>query len=141
MAAILFALMVMVMMLLTGLNRYTPRGLWVKLLKPGAVPSTTDEWTQPIVVRVTTTMRPAHEREKPWVYAYDDHYFLNGEELTEDQLKARLRQLLVMRPDRTVFIDGSVDATFMAVAHAIDIAKSAYASRVVLVTGSNPETR
>ncbi len=107
MAAILFALMVIVMMLLTGLNRYTPTGLWVKLLKPGEVPSTTDEWTQPIVVRVTTTLRPAQRGRSLGSYAYDDHYFLNGEEVKEDQLKVRLRQLLVMRPDRTVFIDGS----------------------------------
>jgi hypothetical protein len=54
-----FAILAMLMMMLTGAFRHTPMGLWVHLPKPGAVPVKTD-WTEPVIV-VVADAGPGHE--------------------------------------------------------------------------------
>ena len=37
------------MMMMTSAFVYTPQGVWVRLLKRGAVPQNSDPWTEPLV--------------------------------------------------------------------------------------------
>jgi biopolymer transport protein ExbD len=49
-AGIFFALVAIVMMMTMAAFVYTPRGVWVHLLRPEAVPQNSDSWTAPLVV-------------------------------------------------------------------------------------------
>ena len=132
-AAVFFGLTMIVMMVLTGAFNPTSRGLWVQLLKLGAMPQAPDKWSQPVIVRVTATRRTL----PTGVTSFEPHYFVNDVEVRDDQLTAKLRELLVTRTDRTVYVEGDPDAQLMWVVSVVDEAKTAYASRVVLLTESN----
>jgi hypothetical protein len=145
-AAIFIALTMLAMVMIVNRLHLTPKGLWVSLLKPGPhVRSVDRKSPAPIVIRVTTTTNIRGEKERmslgPYVYYDRDeiipHFFLNGEEASTEQFKTRLRGLLAIRADRTVYLLGSEDATFQIVTNAIDIARDSYASRIVLLTTSD----
>ena len=99
------------------------------------------------MVRIAVTRKPTGEQYRGFDdkyyprYDYQVHFFINEEEVPEKELKERLRAALVTRSDRTVYIQGNNDLLFMDVATAIDTAKGAYASRVVLVTEANTKGR
>ncbi|HEU5403301.1 MAG TPA: biopolymer transporter ExbD [Terriglobales bacterium] len=133
--AVFFALLLAIMLFMSGAFRYTPRGLWVRLLQPSSPPESADKWQPPIIVRVTATRQaPAKKGTSYFPYPYDRHYFINNEEVPANQLKPKLKELLVTRSDRTVYVEGDGDSLVYWIFHVVDVAKGAYASRVVLLT-------
>jgi hypothetical protein len=51
-AGMVFAILAILMMMLTGAFQYKSKGFWVHLLKPGAAPAKPDAWTEPVIVLV-----------------------------------------------------------------------------------------
>lgn len=138
-AAIFFASMMMVMMVATG-NNYLSYGLCVHLQNPATSVAQPRPYVEPIIVHVTITSRKHTAAEMKALpprtsdYEITNHFILNHEDLTEAALKPKLRELLVTRADRTVYVQGDDDISYETVVSAIDAAKSSYSSRVVLLT-------
>ena len=120
---IIFATFAMVMMLLT--IPMTPKGLWVHLLKPGAVPAKSDNWTDPLVVRVKYR-GPGKEAA----------VVVNSREVAWDDLNRTLKEELSRRREWVVYVGGDDCVGWSNIAQVIDAARGEQA-KVVLVTGDN----
>jgi biopolymer transport protein ExbD len=112
-AGMVFAILVMLMMMLTGAFRYTPRGLWVHLPKPGAVPMKPDAWTEPVIVVVTD----AGLGQEP-------ELFVNSKMVAWDDLASALKRELSVRREWTVYVEGDDCVAWANVVNVIDIARS-----------------
>jgi biopolymer transport protein ExbD len=112
-AGMVFAILAMLMMMLTGAFRYTPRGLWVHLLKPGAVPMKPDAWTEPVIVVVTD----AGLGQEP-------ELFVNLKVVAWDDLASALKRELSARREWTVYVEGDDCVAWANVVNVIDIARS-----------------
>jgi biopolymer transport protein ExbD len=112
-AGMVFAILAMLMMMLTGAFRYTPRGLWVHLLKPGAVPMKPDAWTEPVIVVVTD----AGLGQEP-------ELFVNSKVVAWDDLASALKRELSVRREWTVYVEGDDCVAWANVVNVIDIARS-----------------
>ena len=112
-AGMVFAILAMLMMMLTGAFRYTPRGLWVHLLKTGAVPVKPDAWTEPVIV-VVTDAGPGQEPALS----------VNSRVVAWDGLASVLKRELSVRREWTVYVEGDDCVAWANVVNVIDIARS-----------------
>lgn len=112
-AGMVFAILAMLMMMLTGAFRYTPRGLWVHLLKTGAVLVKPDAWTEPVVV-VVTDAGPGQEPALS----------VNSKVVAWDDLASVLKRELSVRREWTVYVEGDDCVAWANVVNVIDIAHS-----------------
>jgi biopolymer transport protein ExbD len=117
----MFAIFAMLMMMLV--SPLTPKGLWVHLLKPGAVPTAGDAWTEPIMVRVEA----AGQGQPPNLY-------VNSKPVAWQDLDRVLKQQLSLRREWTVYVNGDDTVGWSNVANVIDAARG-YHAKVYLVTG------
>jgi len=122
-AGILFALVAMLMMLLT--IPMTSKGLRVHLLKPGAIPAKSDSWTEPLIVRVNYA-GPGKEAT----------VFLNSRQVAWDDLNRALKEELSRRREWVVYVEGDECVGWSNIAGVIDAARGEQA-KVVLVTRNN----
>jgi biopolymer transport protein ExbD len=113
----------MVMMLITIPMAH--KGLWVHLLKPGAVPAKSDSWTDPLVVRVQYR-GPGKEAA----------VVVNSREVAWDDLNRTLKEELSRRREWVVYVGGDDCVGWSNIAEVIDAARGEQA-KVVLVTGDN----
>jgi len=120
-AGIVFAILAILMMVLTGAFRYTSRGLWVHLLKPGAVPVKPDAWTEPVIVLVTD----AGPGQGPGLS-------INSRVVAWDDLASALKHELSGRREWTVYVEGDDCVAWANVANVIDIARG-YGAKVFLL--------
>lgn len=112
-AGMVFAILAILLMMLTGAFRQTSTGLWVHLLKSGAVPAKPDAWTDPVIVLVTD----AGPGQVPALS-------LNSKVVAWDDLARALKHELSGRPEWTVYVEGDECVAWQNVASVIDIARS-----------------
>jgi biopolymer transport protein ExbD len=124
----IFAIMAMLMMLLTA-SPMNSKGLWVHLLKPGAVPTKSDPGTEPIVVR----LEDQGADKQPNLY-------VNSTRVAWADFDRVLKQELSIRRDWIVYVEGDDALSWGNVAAVIDIANS-YHAKVFLPRGSKGERR
>ena len=117
-----FALLALLMMLLTAGFQYIPRGFWVHVLKSGQAPAKGDAWTEPLIVRV----KDAGPYQIPKL-------FVNAKEVAWEDLEKTLKQELGPRRDWVVYVGGDDATSFQHVANVIDAARGLHA-KVVLYT-------
>jgi biopolymer transport protein ExbD len=117
-----FALLALLMMLLTAGFEYKPTGFWVHVLKSGQAPAKSDAWTEPLIVRV----KDAGPYQIPKL-------FVNSKEVEWEDLEKTLKHELAPRRDWVVYVGGDDAASFQHVANVIDAARGLHAN-VVLIT-------
>ncbi len=87
-AGMVFAILVILIMMLTGAFKRTPVGLWVHLLKPSAAAKKPDPWTEPLIVLITD----AGPGQEPGL-------FINSKAVAWDDLARALKRELSGRPE------------------------------------------
>jgi biopolymer transport protein ExbD len=112
-AGMVFAILAILMMMLTGAFQRTPIGLWVHVLKPGAVAAKPDAWTEPVIVLVTDA-GPGQEQGLS----------INSKVVAWDDLASALRHELSGRREWTVYVKGDDCVAWANVVNVIDIARS-----------------
>jgi biopolymer transport protein ExbD len=117
-----FALLALLMMLLTAGFQPTATGLWIRALQSGQVPAKSDAWTEPLIVRV----KDAGPYQIPKL-------FVNSKEVAWEDLEKTLKQELGPRRDWVVYVGGDDATGFQYVANVIDAARGLHA-KVVLIT-------
>jgi len=117
-----FALLALLMMLLTAGFEYIPMGFWVQVLKSGQAPAKSDAWTEPLIVRV----KEAGPYQIPKL-------FVNSKEVAWEDLEKTLKQGLGPRRDWVVHVGGDDATSFQYVANVIDVARGLDA-KIVLTT-------
>lgn len=117
---LIFAILAIVMMVLTGAFVPTPKGVWVHLLKSQAVPAKSDAWTGPLIVH----LRDAGPGREPKL-------FVNSTEVTWGDLSRVLKEELSRRREWVVYVAGDDCLPWVNVVGVIDIARAAEA-KVVL---------
>jgi biopolymer transport protein ExbD len=117
-----FALLALLMMLLTAGFQYIPRGFWVHVLKSGQAPTKSDAWTEPLIVRV----KDAGPYQIPKL-------FVNSKEVAWEDLEKTLKQELGPRREWVVYVGGDDATSFQYIANVIDAARGLHA-KVVLIT-------
>jgi biopolymer transport protein ExbD len=117
-----FALLALLMMLLTAGFQYIPRGFWVHVLKSGQAPTKSDAWTEPLIVRV----KDAGPYQIPKL-------FVNSKEVAWEDLEKTLKQELGPRREWVVYVGGDDAVSFQYAANVIDAARGLHA-KVVLIT-------
>jgi biopolymer transport protein ExbD len=110
-AGTVFAILAILMMMLTGAFQYKSKGLWVHPLKPGAAPSKPDAWTEPVIVLV----KDAGPGQEPGLY-------VNSKVVAWDDLAGALRHELSGRREWAVYVEGDDCVVWANVANVIDIA-------------------
>ncbi|ABF43146.1 hypothetical protein Acid345_4146 [Candidatus Koribacter versatilis Ellin345] len=143
-ATIIFAVLVFIFMIMSP---HSPTGVWIGILKRSEL-GTSSTYAPPVIVHVSVTVRRRAPTEMAALHlsSWDnseiiEHFRINeSTDLDEATLKTKLREILVTRADRTVYVVGDPDVPFQAAADAISNAKVSYASRVVLLTtrGNSP---
>lgn len=125
-AGMVFAILAIVVILLTGSLHYTPKGLWVHLQKPGEAPEKSDLWTEALIVRL----------EDEGV-GREPKLFVNAKPVNWDDLDRTLREELARRQKWVVYVQGD---SCMAWQNAVTVIATARAdgATVFLLTG-NPE--
>jgi biopolymer transport protein ExbD len=112
-AGMVFAILAMLMMMLTGAFQYQSKGLWVHLLRPGAIPAKPDAWTEPVIVAVTD----AGPSKEPGLS-------INSSVVAWDDLASTLKHELSARREWTVYVEGDDCVAWATVVNVIDIARS-----------------
>ena len=112
-AGTVFAILAFLMMMLTGAFQYQSKGLWVRLLKPGAAPAKPDAWTEPVIVLV----KDAGPAQEPGLY-------VNSRVVAWDDLAGALKRELSSRREWAVYVEGDDCVAWANVANVIDIARS-----------------
>ncbi len=112
-AGIVFAILAILMMMLTGAFQRMPIGLWVHVLKPGAVAAKPDAWTEPVIVLVTD----AGPGQEPGLS-------INSKVVAWDDLASALKRELSGRREWTVYVEGDDCVAWANVVNVIDIARS-----------------
>lgn len=112
-AAIVFSILVMMMMLL---GPVTPKGLWVHLLKPGQVPAKSDQWTQPLIVRLEDA-GPGREPKM----------FVNSKQVGWDGLAPVIKSELSRQSEWTLYVEGDDCIAWANVAAVVDTARGLHA--------------
>jgi len=110
---IVFAILAILMMMLTGAFERVPVGLWVHALKPGAIPAKPDAWTVPEIVMVTD----AGPGQEPGLS-------MNSKVVAWDDLASALKHELSGRREWTVYVEGDDCVAWANVVNVIDIAHS-----------------
>lgn len=117
-----FAILAILMMMLTFGFEETSTGEWVHLLKPGQSPAKSDQWTDPLIV----TVKDDGAGQQPKLS-------VNLKEIAWDNLDETLKQALAPRRDWLVYVSGDDMISYQYVATVIDAARSRGA-KVVLIT-------
>ena len=91
---------------------YTPRGLWVRLLKPAAVPQKSDEWTEPLIV----LLKDAGPGKRPNLY-------VNSKLVAPEDFDHGLKQELSRRREWVVYVSGDEGVPWNDVVGLIDVAR------------------
>jgi biopolymer transport protein ExbD len=125
-AGMLFAVLAILMMLLTAGLQETSIGWRVHLLKPGQSPQKSDAWTDPLIVLLKDA-GPGQETK----------VFVNSTQVEWDNLDTTLKHELAGRREWSVYVGGDDCVPWVNVISAIDIARSNHA-KVFLITGKNP---
>ena len=123
-AGIVFALTAVVMMMTMAGFRYKPQGLWVRLLKQGAIPQKTDAWTEPLVVLV----KDAGRGRRPSLY-------INAKLVAWEDFDHVLKKELGRRREWVVYVGGDDAVAWQDVVDLVDVARRDQAT-VYLITGS-----
>lgn len=126
---VIFALIITVMMMITGVGRFTPRGLRVRLLKQGAVPQNSDAWTEPLVILV----KDAGPGQRPNLY-------VNSKLVAWEDFDKVLKQELSRRREWVVYVGGDEMFGWQNVVNVIDVARG-YHATVYLITGTAKTSR
>ena len=124
-AGMVFAILAILMMMLTGVFQYKSKGLWVHLLKPGAAPMKPDAWTEPVIV-VVTDAGPGQEPSLS----------INSKVVAWNDLASALKHELSGRREWTVYVEGDDCVAWANVVDVIDVARSEGA-KVFLVPQPN----
>lgn len=124
-AGIFFALMAMLMMLLTFGLRRESRGLWVHLLKAGVTPQKSDKWTEPLIVRVVFDGLGQQPK-----------LLVNSEPVAWNDFDHELREQLGRRREWVVYVEGDYCVAWANVASVIDTDRGDGA-KVVLLPGTD----
>ncbi len=119
---IVFAMLAMLMMLL---GPVPSKGLRVHLLRPGAAPEKTDQWTDPLIIWV----KDAGAGKRPNLY-------MNSKLVAWEDLDHMLQQELGHRREWVVYVGGDGEISYANVTDVIDTARKDQA-RVFLIT-ANP---
>jgi biopolymer transport protein ExbD len=123
-AGMVFAVLAILMILLTGALTYTPKGLWVHLLKPGQTPGKSDTWTESLIVRL-------HDKGP----GNEPIITVNSKEVGWDELRSALKAELAQRRDWTVYVGGDECIPWNNITTVIDIARSLHANVVLTTNG------
>lgn len=125
-AAIFFSLVGLVVMFFT--IPAIPKGVWVRVLQPGAAPPEPDRWSEPLIVRVRFVG-----------YGVRGEVFVNAKKVEWDELEGTLKQELARRRDWVVYVGGDEDLSWQEVVNVIDAARQCQAK--VVLTSDDSETR
>src|SRR5579864_2557171 len=123
---ITFGILALVMMLLTAGFHYTPRGMWVHLLKPEQVPQSGDKWAEPILV----LLKDEGVGHRPKLY-------VNSKQINWEDLDHSLKEELGQRREWVVYVGGDDRLAWSNVTDVVDAARK-YHAQVCLIT-SRPE--
>jgi len=118
-----FAILAILMMLLTADTTRVHSGLPVRLLKLGEVPAKSDTWTEPLIVSVEFV-----------AWGQQPDLFVDSKQIAWEDLDATLKEELGRRKDWTVYVTGDDNSAFQNVADVIDVARK-YHATVFLLTG------
>lgn len=118
----------MVVMMTTAAFVVTPQGLWVRLLKPGAVPQNSDPWTQPLVVLA----KDAGPERTPNLY-------VNSKQVPWEDFEHVLKQELSRRREWVVYVGGDDTVPWQYVVDLLDTARKNHA-KAYLLTGADKLT-
>jgi TonB family protein len=102
------------------INHLTPKGLVVYFPKLGTFARANEPWNEPLVVRVDA----------------EGNLYLNRQPVPRSDLDRRLRQVLKLRDDWTVFVDAGPDVDAGNVIWAADLLQGMGIRKVALVTPS-----
>ncbi len=120
-AAIFYAVLALLMILITFGFQVTRRGLWVHLLKQGQVVQKSDAWTESVIVMV----KDAGPGQEPTL-------LLNSKRVSWNDFRLALKHELARRKDWIVYVGGDDCLAYVNVANVIDIARG-YGAKVFLV--------
>jgi biopolymer transport protein ExbD len=124
-AGMVFTMLAIVMMMLTGGLKRIPQGLWIHLLEPGAVPTKPDAWTEP----VTVVVKEGGLGQEPILY-------VNSKAVAWEDLASTLKHELSGRREWKVYVEGDNCIPWADVTSVIDIARGDGAT-VFLVPQAN----
>jgi biopolymer transport protein ExbD len=121
---IIYALIAIVMMIMTVAFVYTPQGLWVRLLKPGAVPQNSGPYTDPLVILA----KDGGPGQRPKLY-------VNSKLVSREDFDYVLKQELSRRREWIVYVGGDDAVAWQDVVSLIDAAHTDQAT-AYLITGT-----
>jgi biopolymer transport protein ExbD len=124
---IIYALIAIVMMMTTAAFVYTPQGLWVRLLKRGAVPQNSDPWTEPLVVLA----KGGGPGQRPNLY-------VNSKLVAWEDFDHVLKQELSRRREWVVYVGGDDTVAWQDVVNLIDVARRDHATAYLITGPQNP---
>jgi len=122
-AGIIYALIAIVMMVMSTAFAYMPRGVSVQLLKPEAVPHSSDPWAEPLIV-LAKTRGPGKI----------PNLFVNSKLVPWEDFDHVLKQELGRRREWVVYVGGDDDVQWQDVVNLIDVARRDRAT-AYLITG------
>jgi len=117
-----FAILAILMMLLTVGFATPSLGVWVHLLKPGQAPAMSDAWTEPLIVR----LKDNGPGNRPTVY-------VNSKQVAWEDLGRKLEEELGRRKDWVVYVGGDDGLAWSNVTDVVDAARK-YHAKVFLIT-------
>ena len=120
----IYALIAIVMMIMTVAFVYTPQGLWVHLLKPGAVPQNSGPYTDPLVILA----KDGGPGQRPKLY-------VNSKLVSREDFDYVLKQELSRRREWIVYVGGDDAVAWQDVVSLIDAAHTDQAT-AYLITGT-----
>lgn len=120
-AGMVFAILAILMMMLTGAFQRTSIGLWVHVLKPGAVPANPDTWTGPVMVLVTD----AGPGQEPGL-------FINSAVVPWGDFANALKHELSGRREWIVYVEGDDCVAWQNIVSVIDVARGDGAKAVLV---------
>jgi len=124
---IIYALIAIAMMMMTVAFVNTPRGLWVRLLKRGAVPQNSDSWTDPLVVLA-----------KDGGPGQRSNLYVNSKLVAWEDFDHVLKQELSRRREWVVYVGGDDAVAWQDVVILIDMAHREQATAYLITGPQNP---
>jgi biopolymer transport protein ExbD len=122
-----YALIAIVMMMMTAAFVRTPQGVWMRLLKQGAVPQNSDPWTEPLVV--LAKYRGPGQRS---------NLYVNSRLVAWEDFEHVLKQELSQRREWVVYVGGDDNVAWQDVVNLIDVARSDQATAYLITGPRNP---
>jgi biopolymer transport protein ExbD len=122
-----YALIAIVMMMMTVAFVRTSRGVWVHLLKQGEVARNRDPWTQPPVV-LAKSGGPGQR----------SNLYVNSRLVAWEDLDQVLKQELSRRREWVVYVGGDDDVGWQDVVNLIDVARRDHATAYLITSPRHP---